>query len=176
MADQNNVRPVTEAQLHRIYEEVDDQWAEMEIRRVFQETERLDAEGTEERAEGFAAGLFFGTTVAMAEGIMSPLAGMATDLESLYPEVGEATTEMGREVIEDADIDAEELIRELEGVETADEAVEWIHEREGEGPAHVSDIGPDGQNPYVLHRVDELPPGWERAEGDENEQMYLVKE
>ena len=68
------------------------------------------------RAEGFAAGLFFGSTIAFEMGMMSPLAGMFTDLESLYPEVA------GDEELDDLfdgtqDVAVEEMVEELESLE-----------------------------------------------------------
>ena len=66
------------------------------------------------RAEGFAAGLFFGSTIAFEMGMMSPLAGMFTDLESLYPEVA------GDEELDDlfdGTVAVEEMVEELESLE-----------------------------------------------------------
>lgn len=65
------------------------------------------------RAEGFAAGLFFGSTIAFEMGMMSPL---VTDLESLYPEVA------GDEELDDLfdgtqDVAVEEMVEELESLE-----------------------------------------------------------
>lgn len=71
------------------------------------------------------------------------------------------------------DIDANEIVRELEGVETAEECVDAIRDEHGAGSAHVSGLGPDGENPYTIVNDDEhVPDGWERWENDGN---YLVK-
>jgi len=79
---------------------------------------RLGIEKREDkaRAEGFAAGLFLGTSVAFEMGLMSPLAGMMVgDLESLYPEVA------GDEDVSlfdgTQDVAVEEMVEELESLE-----------------------------------------------------------
>lgn len=76
---------------------------------------------------------------------------------------------------ETEDIDANEIVRELEGVETAEDCVDRIYENTGNyEAAHVSDMGPDEKNPYTIVDDDQhIPEGWERAESDSN---YLVKE
>lgn len=95
----------------------------------------------------------------------------ATDL---YPHHGVGP--MGPNTIGEADIDANEIVRELEGVETAADAVEHIQSRTREGVAHVSSNhrAPEDESPYVLLSVDNkhIPDGWERWDED---RAYLVK-
>lgn len=150
--EDNSVLLVTEDQLHRIYDTTESPSAmQREVRRVFRETESLGDEVEQARAEGFAAGLFFGTTLTMEMG-------------SLYPETSD-------------DVDANEIIRELEGVETAQDAVNWIHNEYHRGAAHVTDNGPaDGVQPYTVKQS--IPDGWEydtRTENGEDENNYLRK-
>ena len=113
---------------------------------------RLDREGAfdKPRAEGFLAGLLVGSTVSM---------------DDLYPKTY------------DVDLDAGEMARELADTETAEDAVEWIHDEYHEGHAHVTSEGPDEKNPYVLGEVlDEgTPPGWVESD-DPTYHHYLVKE
>jgi hypothetical protein len=76
-------------------------------------------------------------------------------------------------------VDADKCLRELEGVETASDAVEWIHDNEGtSGAAHVSHKGPtDGGQPFVATLVDEIPSGWEYDTRTDalDEENYLRK-
>lgn len=86
--------------------------------------------------------------------------------------------ESAADALDDADVDADEIVEELsdnddDSIETAEEAVDWIHKQHGRKPAHVSGMGPDEKNPYVMRSVEELPPGWRRqSDGDSH---YLVK-
>lgn len=69
------------------------------------------------------------------------------------------------------DVDADEIIREMAGVETAEKVVEQINENGGH--AHVSSRSGWEGYPYAYTEyVDEVPDGWERC--DEHED-YLVK-
>jgi len=70
------------------------------------------------------------------------------------------------------DVDADKIVREMAGVETAEQAVEWINEKD-EQHAHVSSrTGFEGQ-PYAHPTlVSEIPDGWKRSDENEN---YLVK-
>lgn len=113
---------------------------------------RLDREGAfdKPRAEGFLVGLLVASTVSM---------------DDLYPRTY------------DVDLDAGEMAREVAGTETAEDAVEWVHDEYGEGYAHVSELGPDDANPFVLRAaLDEgTPPGWKQSEEAEYGD-YLLKE
>lgn len=106
-------RPISEEQLTRIYDALDDEEAKMVIRRIFRDTERLESEGgrvNDARLEGFGAGLFLGTLLAMEQS-MGMGGTMFGDLESLYPE---DPNEFERE---DIDVAADELVEELESLE-----------------------------------------------------------
>jgi hypothetical protein len=131
MEDQNDIRPVGEAALHRIYDANSKREAQMEVERIFRENDRLDAEGgrlDQARAEGFGAGVLVATTVMMEE---------MMGLNALYPEVtamedeladleGEGMGATMFEPLEPDDIDANEIIRELEGVDTNEAAMDRI--------------------------------------------------
>lgn len=107
------------------------------------------------RAEGFMAGLFMGTVVTL-------------DLRERCP----PTTD-------DVDVDASEIVRELEGVETPDDAVEYVKEAEDhDGATHVSGTRGATKKPYVASFVtdDSIPPGWKRQDPSSTEHgNYLVK-
>lgn len=148
MEDQNDIRPVGEAALHRIYDADSKREAQIEVERIFRENDRLDIEEDIEqaRAEGFGAGVFLAVSVMMEE---------MMGLNALYPEVAALEDELDdlegegvgatmfepletegdfqrgfaapdADEFEEADIDANEIIRELEGVDTNDAAIKRI--------------------------------------------------
>lgn len=156
MAD-NHTRLVTEEQLQRIYTATDSpNEMQREVRRVFQETERVDTERTEQaRAEGFAAGMFLTTTMMMVDD--------KTFTNTLYGAAHEDVADVDGEII-----DGEEILRELEEVEDLDNAAEWLEENNTfKGsvitPHQSSDYDLYVFEPNKMASMANTPPGWKAS-------------
>jgi len=86
------------------------------------------------------------------------------DLATLYPRTYAD--------LDDANIDAEEIVRELNGVNTHEELLNHLHEEHRVGSAHMTSAHPNAENGvYAIVEERELPDGWTYADDG-----YVVKE